>query len=484
MKLYGKQLWVSASAFLVIVSFFNSGGATPIFSQQDPHPIYTPLGIDNFYTPKIKKFFSLSLTPFYQHAAKARDKDGRKVPAGDINGEWYIFGMYYGMPTSVNTKVSALATQTTYDNMRLSAQSLKSLPGTSSGQKYSTPYNDLKWTTNHTDLAAFLAANPTTINPAKDGFFNLSNHVTYEKIGLRGQLDLRVCNGLGLRVKSGFADYRQSPSFNLNTDFDTDLKANDASAKSIYANFLTTQTSLKNQFADLDLSLDAIRKTLLEDTFAQAYLHIPIKLKDEKKETVVTVAPYFAFGIWMPSGNKRCLKQAFSLAGGNDGHTALEGDFALAFDFPDTIQVSAGAGIIYYSSKNVNGLHVPTHSFQQGFYPYKADVRRKPGITWYGNFSVMAPDFLPGLSGYFDFVYTQHEKDAITYRSSAFTTSDVTFIPSQLENESEWKSQQYNFGVDYRLTKALTLGGAFQSTLGGRRIYATTTILGTATLRF
>lgn len=476
------------SAILVVGFFFNSVDASPIFSQQDPHPIYTPLGIDNFYTPKIKKMFSLSLTPFYQHTDKARDKDGYKVQAGDINGEWYIFGMYYGMPATVNTRVSSSTAGTTYENMRQSAQSLKNLSSTASiAPNYKAALDSLRWTTDLSNLATWLAltANTTKINPAVDQFFYLSNPITYEKIGLRGQLDTRICNGVGIRIKGGFADYRQSPRFDKKLLFIADIAADTTyKARDIDQNFLTTQTSLKNQFADLDLSLDAIRKTILEDTFAQVNWHVPFNLKDEKKETVVTVAPYFGLGIWFPTGNKRCLKQAFSLAGGNDGHYALEGDCALAFDFPDTVQVSIGGGIIYYGSKDVNGLHVPTHSYQSGFFPWKANVRRKPGVTWYGNASVMAPDFLPGLSGYFDFVYTQHEKDSITVRSSAFTTSDVTFIPSQLENESEWKSQQYNLGMDYRITDALTLGAAVQSVLSGRRVYATTTILGTATLRF
>jgi hypothetical protein len=140
-----------------------------------------------------------------------------------------------------------------------------------------------------------------------------------------------------------------------------------------------------------------------------------------------------------------------------------------------------------YNSRILNNYPVPTHKYQSGYYPWKANIDRKPGVTWALNASMKAPDFIKGLSAYFDFVYTQHEKDTITYRSNDYSDSPADkniFSTSQLENESDWTSQQYNLGMDYRITKNLVFGAAFQSSLTGKRVYRTTTVLGSMKFEF
>jgi len=485
MNILKKQIVIKTLLVALLVNLADlSIFATPLNNQKDPHPIYTPIGLDKFYTKRSGKIHvALNLSPFYQHSGSAKNKDYVKVPAGDIKGQWDMFGVFLNAPESVQADIKSTGSGTKYPNLHTATTALYAI-ATGGRTKYTELTDVLKTALNDT---------PGTSRPFDPDTYNYnyeSNKINYEKLGLRGQLNFEIGAGIGLLTKGGVADYRQGPKFDYESVFAADYSGSagttDPSATSIYTGFLSSDMRDKI-FKDLKMSIDSVRTTVLEDTLVQAYWQLPIKLKDKSGDTVVTMVPYLAVGAWLPTCQKRDTNRLFTMSGGNDSHYGLAADFALSFDFPEMVQASIGGGLVGYDAKELKNYPVPTHKYQSGFYPWKANIKRDPGVTWYMNVSMKAPDFIKDLSAYFDFVYTQHERDTITVKGSDLPTTDdykTLFLPQQLEEESDWTSQQYNIGMDYRITPHLVFGAGLQAQLTGKRVYRPTTILGTVKLEF
>ena len=77
------------------------------------------------------------------------------------------------------------------------------------------------------------------------------------------------------------------------------------------------------------------------------------------------------------------------------------------------LQVVALGGILAFNEKTQPLVRMQTSEFQSGFVPWKTTIHRQPGLTWYMGASLVAENFLDGLSFYGDFLYTQHVTDSI-----------------------------------------------------------------------
>jgi hypothetical protein len=253
--------------------------------------------------------------------------------------------------------------------------------------------------------------------------------------------------------------------------------------------YIFSQNARQKLFKEINLDVSEVRDTCLEDTHMQLFWHFPYEMK-EKGELSVTMIPYLAIGAWIPTGKVRNQDRAFSIDTGNGGFYGLTFEGSLGFDYPKLLQASFGAGALVSMSKEFKNYRVPSAAAdtpikQSGFYPWKTTVSRTPGITWYGNASFKADGFSDAMSLYFDYIYTYHQKDSILLRETSSDRSKAFALgPARLEEESNWKTQLLNIGLEYRINQHLSFGGAVQAMIGGVRVFKTTTVLASMTLTF
>lgn len=486
--------------------------SVPLYNIQDTQPFHTVKGTDKYYSARNASAIQLQLSPYYQHAKSGRNGMGTKVAAGDIYGKWNMLGVFFGtngVPTDQTIPVNYQNinnSKTQLGYLALPDASVPTPPGATNiaGKYQRVPDGN----GGYVDFT-----NENQYNPERDivGSYD-SVMVRYERFGLRTQLTFDFKFGLGIGMRTGVADYKQKPEFNLSNEFrkdsglsyfdlkddgvtidytkpkppltDTSDPALDKSARHILRNLMDEKS--RNLLAkDLGLDLTEVRQTKWEDSHLYLYWQYPFDIPDKDGDFVCSIIPYISAGVWLPTGEEKNQNQPFSLATGNDGFTMFTLEGALLFDFPRMIQTSLGGGIMIASERDLPGYRVPTSTFQAGIIPWKTTIRKHPGLTWYLNVSFKADDFISTLSFYFDWLYTRHMKDSITLKEPDATRSAAFAVGvPMLERDSEWKNQQVHFGFDYHVTPLLAFGFGVQSYISGVRVYRTSTIMGTASLKF
>jgi hypothetical protein len=474
-KRYGRHFYLIIGSLVLLFTTTRLSAAL-LNSVQNPNIIHTVLGTDKFYTKKKNKGeIKFHFSPFFQHAGAARDKSGRVTPIGDRLGKWNMLGLFFG-------RNAAPKVYTSYPNLYQAYQNIHNLPNI---------YTNLK---DYTD--------ETKYDPDKDtdGSFNTVD-CTYEKLGVRSQLTFDFGFGLGLGARFGVADHRQTASFAYpvtaavaapaagsgdsgGSGGTPTTPATASTLRTKLYEYLMSPQARNPIFQELGLDVNEVRKTTLEDT--QLYLSWthPFDLK-EKSELTVTMAPYLSLGLWLPTGSTRNQQQAFATPSGNDGIYGASVDGSFNFDFPGMVQVGFGGGALISSTKDFKNYRVPSSLSQNSIYPWTTSISKRPGITWYANVSLKAENFIPDMGIYFDYIYSYHEKDAITLKESDQTRA-ATFangLPHLVE-ESNWKAQQFNLGLSYRVTPVLGFGAAVQSLISGVRVYKATTVMGSMVLTF
>jgi hypothetical protein len=500
------KLWrsrgVGLKSFFVLflINFFITSNlfSTPISNRYDPNAFHTVFGSDKFYTKK-ESWLSLSLSPFYQHASGAKNKDGKKVPEGDILGRWNMLGLFFGSDAAPENKPFGFLPATDANPGQPDPDSVKT------NYKYLSRARRILDGLNERggDVEWYPGGGNLPVNPAigadspdidknyadevvfdninnKDGFFSVP--IDYEKYGLRGKLNVEFGHGIGLQFKSGIVEYKQKPTFNDQTQEsgdDTNVKR----ARKYMKEYLMNEQSKKEIAKELNLNIDEEKEVALEDTHIQFYWNYSFDLKNEEDEHVVSMIPYIAFGVWVPSGEEKDQNKAFSLPTGNDGYVGVTLEGSVNLDFPGMVQLGFGGGAAFFGSKNYSNYRVPNSIHQSGIYPWPAKIKRNMGTVWYVNASFMAKDFIENLSLYFDYIHTQHEEDSI-FMKEATNERNALFKPKKLEEESKWKGDFVHAGLNYRITPGLELGLSFNAHITGVRVYRTTTILGSITFNY
>jgi hypothetical protein len=493
---------------------------TPLNNVFDTQPIYTPLGVDKYYKEKHKGEVRWYISPIYQHASSVRNGCGKKAKAGDRLGKWNIFGAFFGQDARpVGTEIP-----TNYSNIYAAQLEASEVTKQDQGDSSAT-YSRYRGGTPEDDPSIDLTLEQN-FDPNTRTWAYVAIPACYEKIGVRSQFNFDFGFGLGVSVKGGVVDTKFKPKRTiLEKQFRTDIAAvpttedsltnEQKDAKELYAEVFSNNR-LKGIAKDLQLDFNftttnklSYHRTGAEDLHLQAYWHIPIELQDEAGDLAATVIPYLACGMWFPTGDKSDPKKLFSVPTGNDGFYVLTAEFSIGFDFPvipqngQTLQFDIGGGLAAtVDSKTRHNMRVPSTNpirvydevtqdpnyvtdFQSGFYPWMTTVRQRPGLTWYLNAALKAENFLDGLSVYADYIYTQHLKDSMTLKEPDETRKN-SFKGGfgRFKRQTTWKNQQVDFGLDYRIAPALSMGGAIQGHISGERVFRTTTLLGSVTFTF
>jgi len=467
---------MSAIFLFFVVACISYCQSTPMNNLWDPQIIHTVYGTDKFYKEKARSGLSIHISPFFQHTATAKNGEEIKVPAGNRLGAWNMYGIYFGSGAKPANKQTPVI-----DGIKTDLQGIDS-------ENKTMNFDFLD------DEELFIpdvsATIPLSGNQLQDAGLFDKVRVKYEKIGLRGQISLDWRNNFGLIVKGGIAHIRND---NIIFDRTTPIVPPQTDPNMItpeltaVENTLLTPRTMEDIAEELDLDLGEFCHTGLEDTHAQVYCNIPRKFKDKDGDVVCTVIPHLSVGVWLPTGNKTDPDRPFSVPSGNDGYFAVTTEASLSFDFPKSVQTSFGTGLLFAQERSFVKYRVPSSENQSGIIPWTTGVTNRPGVTWYGNISFKAVDWIEGLGIYCDFIYTQHHKDEFTInecdptRKKAFEDGDG---PRILAEQSCWKNQQANIGFDYRINKNLAFGFGLQCHISGLRVYRTTTALGSISFCF
>jgi len=477
--------------FLCLLSM-NAVVATPTLNPYDTQPIYSPLGLEKYYKKQKKAMTTILLSPFYQFSDSAKDEEGEKVWAGDRLGKTNIFGLLWDAPFTDEENPTPT---TKYTNWKKAFDVIKektAYSGTSSIYRVPDGKKPL--------------SESTDFDPTTYPFVYVSTPLKYEKTGLRGKLGFESKWGLGVALKGGLANVKQDTQltkitiptidtylpFRLENQFELDVfsasKNDDAVA--IYNALYNTQ-KLDLVAKDLELTLQSYSKTTMEDTHLQLYCNIPCIIHDKKGDEALSVVPFFAVGFWMPSGNDIDQNNPYSVSTGNEGFWGVSFDANLSFDFPmipkdnQHIQLAFGLGLVLFPERDINNYRVFTNSYQRNLIPWKANISKEPGITWYGNIAFKADNFIENVNAYIEYVYTQHEKDTLTLRETdkARLAAFQAGIGEQ-QRISWWQNQQMNFGIAYQVVPQLSFGFSVQAQITGKRVMRAVTTLGTVSFTF
>ncbi len=447
-----KRVVLAVAALIVLLP--HSLFSTPMNNVQDQAPIHTVYGSDKYFTKRKKSELGFHISPFFQHTASASQSCKGKVPAGNIHGQWNMFGLFFN---KTQARPSGKRTPK-LDDAEIAVRGLQT----------STSFNN-------EDMTKETTFNPDG-EPEQFGQYQRTE-VEYEKAGVRAQLSFDFAFGVGAAVKAGVANYQQTPKF-----FNDTKPSNDTTAQTTLNDSLMSDNARDMLAQELELDLSPQDKTGLEDLHLSVYWHVPIDFK-EKDSTVVTFVPYFAVGVWVPLAEEIDQNKPFSASLGNDGFTGFTVEGSLGFDFPKSIQINLGGGAVVYSSRELTNQRVPVSEFQVGMIPWKTNIDRKPGTLWYVNASFKAEEFINGFSFYFDYIYSEHEEDEITVKDPNSRRKAV-FQPKVLEQRSAWKAQYYNTSLTYKWTDNCLFGAAVQGYINGDKTYRPTTFLGSIVLKF
>lgn len=456
---------MSFSQYFFLAIFFSllfiELRSTPLNNIQDPAIMHTIYGTDKFYPAYKKSTLSLHFTPFFQHTGSASKAEGGKVPAGNIYGRWNMYALFYN-PNSIQ------------------GQDLRNY---NAGQVTAQNFTQTNFNTDFTQEPNF---SPDDARALTGSYQTVS--IKYEKLGLRGQMAFDFAFGFGLVVKGGVAHYKQIPTFAIDQNLQNilfppaeapatpPLDSLDAKTTQKFVNEFLSEGPRRRIAQDLGLDLSEQRKTDLEDMHIGIRWHVPFKVR-EKDELLFTVAPFLSIGAWLPLAQKQDRNKAFSLSLGNDGFTGISLEGAFSFDFPETVQVSAGGGGVFFTTCDINNYRVPTSEFQAGIIPWATSVTKEPGPLWYVNVSLKAEQFIPDFSFYCDYIYTEHLRDKLTLKETNADRRKL-FLPEKSMRESSWKIQNFNAGLKYDLSRCCAFGLAIQSTISSARTYRPTTFLG------
>lgn len=440
----------------------------------DPQPLFTPKGLNKYPTVNIDQkndkavdIVNVSISPYYMTSNTGHDKNSGSVKNGDIYGYWNMLGFFLGKKGADNVTgdvfTGAEPDWTAFSNYPgISAAYEAILAGSDgNGPGYVT---DLFYTTTNSSSSAVDSA----------GLFNekigqFSVEAAMRRMGVRTEIEYRLFHNLRASMRTGFAEYRIRPIFRSLGASNT---ASDSTALGEINKKIIAESDYKLLFKEVGLSVDPHTAAVMEDIHFQLSYDYEFAFKSKKGNTVLNVVPYLAIGLWAPTGPKKNIDRAFQIPCGNNGLIAGTADFAVSLDFKDMVTFSFGGGVTLTEDQDQHLDRVPTSTFQSGFFPWKSQVSRQIGATWYLNASMQSLNFIDGFSFYGDITIAAHETDKVTITEANATKAallksiDAAGILAEM---SAWRSQNYNLGLDIELTPNLIMGLGMQGGLGGDR---------------
>jgi hypothetical protein len=445
----------------------NAVAGLPLYSYHDLSPMHSVQGVAHADMPPKESGLAFMVTPFYSHAAHAKDPNHDKVVLGDRLGRVNILGYLVGDAASPYTKK--------FDDPSFTDDE----PGLTARKEVSQlhyVYGKLKQETDDT-AKAWLADGIDTKNDLAGQY---RNRVRHERLGLRGSLDYSFSSGLGIAVHAGVTEYSVAPGYTPNPELVSGVWKNKwADGGTSYENIVNDDLMLADAQAligeQLSIDYTGLTDTTAEDTSIEMYWRKPYVMKDKEGDHVVTTIPYVSVGVTLPTAQKRKIGRLIDMPMGNDGFYGVTGTAEVNFDFPGMVQVGGGVKLTLFNDDDIGKQHVPSHKNQQGFYPWKASVTKRPGPLVTAYLTMKAEHFVDYLTCYMNYIFVSHDKDSITISSADKAKG---FLADKLGRDGQYSGQMAHIGFQYDVTPTLQFGAAVQTVFAGYRVNNTVTIAG------
>lgn len=464
-------------------------------SRYDPYPMYTSLDphyfLYQYNKDKLKKvvsikekpeWFCISISPFGQNAtcAKPHFKEScaqliaeqlnpstqgsdSNIEIGDLDGRWGMIGLLMGPIPNCRILPPSLiaARECLFPNAALD-----------------TPLNE-----------------PNAIDPAKKfGFFSIP--IDYHKRGIRFEMEALLSTDVGVTLKLGVADICQTakrPFDNLTCTAMQPCQTSQATPLTVpfdpnNPNLTVTNVDQVLMFnsktiaKEIGLDIDNFHKVSAEDLRVGLFWRHAYPMNFNRLHPCFEeflLYPFVHIEGSIPLGQDRPRNHAFALSFGSQDHAALGITGGLNFDFTETIEFGAEAGVSHFFCRDFCNVPMPTSDCQSGIYPFQTDVSIQPGNNAHFCADMMAYHFIGCLSFYFQYVIVRHEPDCICLKKP-----DCAFRPDLLEKRSDWTSQMANIGFNYDITPYISLGFLWQAPVSQRGAYRSTTVLFTFTAAY
>lgn len=313
---------------------------------------------------------------------------------------------------------------------------------------------------------------------AEADFAYVSFPIKYRKRGLRAELAVRVTNGFGLMLQTGFADICQRVGCKIGCEPCT--TSSTSCCCEVEQTFVDgVKKYLICKYPDIvhDLCLNAgtWHNVSLEDLRLLGYWRHAYPVN--KDCHLYCCPPFFAipfvvFGGSIAAGKEKDPCWLFSLPFGNNGHHSIGATAGMDLDFIETVVIGGEAGITHFFSHEFCNLRMPNSEYQTHVFPFTTAAVVYPGLNWHFGLKLACYHFLDCLSFYFQYIHVQHRSDRICVKSA-----DTAFKPWVLERRSCWEADIANIGFNYDISPDISTGVLWQAPLSQRLAYRTSTLM-------
>ncbi|MCX5923223.1 MAG: hypothetical protein NTU89_01515, partial [Candidatus Dependentiae bacterium] len=355
------------------------------------------------------------------------------------------------------------------------------------------------------------------------GAFSLP--ITYKKQGFRFEVNVCCTDYVGLTLQSGIVNMKQKfvPEYTSQANnSQTNLGPYSISAippvcptgstcvsnlSNLYATLNTSDATpspanaqsifnrnISNNLADiLDPSCGSAQGVYSFDKYSWEDIRLFLTLKksynprhyvdnddsdDSWPDMIFT--PYFVVAGSCPIADTANYKNILSLPFGNNGHASVGAMLGMTFDFTDTIEVGFEGGATHFFSKS-EFRPFPTHKLQRLLYPFATNVKAQPGTNWHANAMMSAYQFMPHVSFWLTYEFIEHRQDCFTICDKEIAQY---FVPSVLENRSDWRAQFFNAGLTFDIQPGMQASFVWQQPISPRNAYVPVSVVGSLNFMF
>lgn len=443
------------------------------------------------------------------------------VPLGNIYGPWNMLGLFYAEANGNNTIGELLVYELGLTNgadFGIQPVTEGTCPAQGTAEEiaetciinFSKPYNS---------------------DPNQQfGFFDVP--MAYRKYGFRFEGDLAIpCTDFGIRIQFGVSNIRQDATFvdrtcaalgttcNVTPPICTDTSEsatcpanpcciiNDlgsCSCKTLVMNGVMRQANVI--FDTLGYDPRYFCKTQPENiNFALYWAHCyELNIGSENScWSHATLAPYLVGEVDIPLCEAQDTNFLFSMPFANNIHRGYGFTGGFTLNFIETIEIAFDAGFTKYSEAFYSAYPVPTNALQQGIYPRKADLTKRPGATWSFGATMAAYNFISCLSCFIQYRLLKHSQDHFCIvrpipitpppgncpipgnapcPADNFVASNICL--DTLKQRSEWSSSFVDVHFTYNVSEHVALGFVWQAPVKQIQAYRPTTIMGSLIIEY
>ena len=541
--------------FLCLPSILSADLST--LQSWDPYPVFNAANLNmppdtQFVTlvkrqiiddtPGKRRKIGINFSPYIQRAIRAQqgpnqffgdystgtDESGNPLPKApgtemsDYQGTPFPLGMLLGadekgnsiwtgnLDTGITTDITSSTVDATLLPLNL-RNAIKNLNGLGTDQTGTDAILFGDHATNDTFTAPSILSQ-SILDQDQVLFGAFSVPLTYQKTGIRFEINIDISDNFGLIARGGACQIAQTAGRAI--PLSTISTAGTNAPETIYQQlntvgnidggnipFPTAQSTfnewITNNTDDLlaptnsdgtggaNYDISSFTATGWEDLrllFFARHSFAMVPQEDEEKYASMLITPYGILGCTVPLSSYRNFSEVYSLPFGNSGHFSAGGTVGITFDFVDSVEIGFEGGATFFASQDVYQMPCPNHELQRVLYPYRRDFNVAPGFNWHFGANLNAIEFIKNISFLFTYDFIQHSRDTLTELPGSI--GNEYFYPDMLEDLSPWTSQMFTAALDFKLQPGIYLSVAWQGALSQSNAYCSNTILGSLNFLF